>query len=214
MQCCEACFPPHSPQPSPTQHVQTLLSEFSFLKHACSVTRSCPTLCDPMDSSPPGSSVHGILQERILGWIAISISRDLLNPRIEPASPALADGFFFFTTGKFLKPRAFLFFSRESFRAFKYSSHDPHIQLSPNLPLSLLFPLSHTVRGCLCSRHWRYSTSSSVSPSQLSLRIVRVTWNLGLSPLPPVVFSTLVTASSRALLLLSRFSRVRLCATP
>ena len=124
------------------------------------------------------------------------------------------DFFFFFTTGKFLKPRAFLFFSRESFRAFKYSSHDPHIQLSPNLPLSLLFPLSHTVRGCLCSRHWRYSTSSSVSPSQLSLRIVRVTWNLGLSPLPPVVFSTLVTASSRALLLLSRFSRVRLCATP
>ena len=35
------------------------------------VTQSCPTLCDPMDCSPPGSSVHGILQARILEWVAI-----------------------------------------------------------------------------------------------------------------------------------------------
>ena len=34
----------------------------------------CPTLCDPIDSSPPGSSVPGILQARILEWIAISFS--------------------------------------------------------------------------------------------------------------------------------------------
>ena len=34
----------------------------------CSVTKSCPTLCDPMDCSPPGSSVHGIPQARILEW--------------------------------------------------------------------------------------------------------------------------------------------------
>ena len=34
------------------------------------VTQSCPTLCDPMDYSPPGFSVHGILQERILEWVA------------------------------------------------------------------------------------------------------------------------------------------------
>ena len=39
------------------------------------VAQSCPTLCDPMDSSPPGSSVHGIFQARILGWVAISFSR-------------------------------------------------------------------------------------------------------------------------------------------
>ena len=38
------------------------------------VTQSCPTLCDPMDCSPPGSSVHGILQARILEWVAISFS--------------------------------------------------------------------------------------------------------------------------------------------
>ena len=41
--------------------------------HAKSL-QSCPTLCDPMDSSPPGSSVHGILQLRILEWVAISFS--------------------------------------------------------------------------------------------------------------------------------------------
>ena len=40
-----------------------------------SVTQSCPTLCDPMDGSLPGSSVHGIFQARILEWVAISSSR-------------------------------------------------------------------------------------------------------------------------------------------
>ena len=34
----------------------------------------CPTLCDPMDHGPPGSSAHGILQARILEWVAISFS--------------------------------------------------------------------------------------------------------------------------------------------
>ena len=39
------------------------------------VTKSCPPLCDPMDCSPPGSSVHGISQTKILEWVAISYSR-------------------------------------------------------------------------------------------------------------------------------------------
>ena len=39
------------------------------------VAQSCPTLCDPVDCSPPGSSVHRILQARILEWVAISFSR-------------------------------------------------------------------------------------------------------------------------------------------
>ena len=38
----------------------------------CSVAQSCPTLCNPMDYSPPSSSVHGILQTRILQWIQFS----------------------------------------------------------------------------------------------------------------------------------------------
>ena len=36
--------------------------------------QSCPTLCDPIDSSPPGSSIHGIFQARTLEWVAISFS--------------------------------------------------------------------------------------------------------------------------------------------
>ena len=46
--------------------------------------QSCPTLCEPMDCSPPGSSVHGILQARILEWVACPPPRDLSNPGIEP----------------------------------------------------------------------------------------------------------------------------------
>ena len=49
------------------------------------VPQSCLTLCDPTDYSPPGSSVHGILQARILEWVAMPAS--LL-------SPAWAGGFF------------------------------------------------------------------------------------------------------------------------
>ena len=38
------------------------------------VAQSCPTLCDPMDCSLPGSSIHGIFQARVLEWVAISFS--------------------------------------------------------------------------------------------------------------------------------------------
>ena len=44
------------------------------------VAQLCPTLCDPMDCSPSGSSVHGILQARILEWVAISFSRGSSRP--------------------------------------------------------------------------------------------------------------------------------------
>ena len=42
--------------------------------------QSCLTICDPMDCSPPGSSVHGVLQARILEWISISFSRGSSQP--------------------------------------------------------------------------------------------------------------------------------------
>ena len=67
---------------------------------ACSAAQSCPTLCDPRDCNPPGSSVHGILQTRILEWVAISSSEALPNPEIKSVSlvsSALPGGFF--TTG-------------------------------------------------------------------------------------------------------------------
>ena len=46
-----------------------------------SVAQSCPSLCDPMKCSPPGSSVYGIIQARILEWVAISSSRGSTWPR-------------------------------------------------------------------------------------------------------------------------------------
>ena len=55
--------------------------------YAYSVAKSCPALWDPMDCSPPDSSVHGILQARILKWVAMPSFRDLPDPGIEPASP-------------------------------------------------------------------------------------------------------------------------------
>ena len=60
----------------------------SFTCVACSVAQSCPSLWDPMDSSTPGSSVHGISQARILEWEAISYSKDPL-PSYFQNSPAI-----------------------------------------------------------------------------------------------------------------------------
>ena len=48
--------------------------------------QSCLPLCDPVDRSPPGSSIHGILQARILEWVAMSFSRQSSQPRDKPAS--------------------------------------------------------------------------------------------------------------------------------
>jgi len=59
------------------------------IKKESEVAQSCPTLCDPVDCSLPGSSVYGILQARILEWVAISFSRDLPKPGNETRSPAL-----------------------------------------------------------------------------------------------------------------------------
>ena len=53
------------------------------------VAQSCPTLCDPIDCGLPGSSVHGILQARILKWVTIPSPGDLPDLGIEPGSPAL-----------------------------------------------------------------------------------------------------------------------------
>ena len=49
----------------------------------------CQILCNPIDHSPPGSSLHGILQARILEWVAMSSSRDLPDPGLEPISLCL-----------------------------------------------------------------------------------------------------------------------------
>ena len=64
------------------------------LSSSCLVTKLYLTLCNPIDCSPPGSSVHGISQARILEWAATSYSRGSFWLRDQPLSPALAGWFF------------------------------------------------------------------------------------------------------------------------
>ena len=61
--------------------------------YACLVAQSYPVLCDPMNCSPPGSSVRGITQARLPEWFAVPSPGDLLDLRIESISPALPGGF-------------------------------------------------------------------------------------------------------------------------
>ena len=58
------------------------------------VAQSCPTLCDPVDHSPPDSSIHGILQARILEWVATSFSRGSSQPRDQTRVSCTAGKFF------------------------------------------------------------------------------------------------------------------------
>ena len=52
------------------------------VKSETEVAQSCPTLSNPMDCSPPGSSIHGIFQARVLEWGAIAFSEDVMRNKI------------------------------------------------------------------------------------------------------------------------------------
>ena len=71
-----------------------IMISFFFKSWKVKVTQSCPTLCDPMDCSLPGSSVHGILQVRILEWVAVPFSRGSSEPRDWAQVSHIAGGFF------------------------------------------------------------------------------------------------------------------------
>ena len=58
-------------------------------KKESEVAQSCPTLCDSMDCSPPGSSIHGILRQEYWSGLPFPSPGDLPNPGIEPRSPTL-----------------------------------------------------------------------------------------------------------------------------
>ena len=80
---CDAIQPSHPlsspfpPSPNPSQHqslFQWVNSSHEVAAAAAKSLQSCPTLCDPIDGSPSGSPVPGILQARTLEWVAISFS--------------------------------------------------------------------------------------------------------------------------------------------
>ena len=74
-------FLPYSLLPSPRPSSTSLVYQ---KKQTVLVPQSCPTLCDPMDCSPPDSWVHGILQARILEGVALPSSRGSFRPRDRP----------------------------------------------------------------------------------------------------------------------------------
>ena len=95
----------HTPEGSPTPRTQAAslqdkekdggTSGQNFISILCSLfAQSCPILCDPMDCSPPGSSVHGILQARILKRVATLFSRGSSQPRDQTQVSCTAGGFF------------------------------------------------------------------------------------------------------------------------
>ena len=98
--CPVACgILPHLLNLSVPEHLY-VLNNSSYSIYVCvraKSLQSCPTLCDSMDYSLLGSSVHGILHARILEWVAMPPPGDLPDPGIEPVSltsPALAGRFF------------------------------------------------------------------------------------------------------------------------
>ena len=70
-----------TPTHTHTPRKQNKLGFREFHIKKSEVAQSCLTLCDPKDCSPPGSSIHGIFQARVLEWAAISFSRGSSRPR-------------------------------------------------------------------------------------------------------------------------------------
>ena len=86
---CELCKKPSPPCPC-----RPLLKSPPLFLHTHSNTWLCPTLHHPMDYSLSGSSTHGILQARILEWVAISFSRGSSRPRDRTQVSSIAGRFF------------------------------------------------------------------------------------------------------------------------
>ena len=96
--------------PSPHLHkrvpIYQISSRLLFMCMRAPSHQSCPTLCDPLHCSPPGSSVHGIFQARIMEWVAMLSSSEFPDVRIKLTSvmpPVLAGGFFTTSTVWFTK---------------------------------------------------------------------------------------------------------------
>ena len=71
-----------------------LLVDPTIMFTRAELLQSCLILCNPMDCSPPGSSIHGILQARILEWVAMPSSRGSFQPRDQAQASHIAGKFF------------------------------------------------------------------------------------------------------------------------
>ena len=152
----------------------------------CEVTQSCPALCNPMDCSLPGSSVHVIFQARVLEWVAISFSSGSSWPRDRTQVPALkAD--ILPSEPRWLKGEAY---SPSTFSASTYSLN--HSNLPPPLFWNYSVSRSSCVPPCqsnghhLVFLHWVWChLSFSSGNSLLPLFVRHFTTMILLPPLWP-----------------------------
>ena len=95
--------------------------------HWSEVTQSCPTLCDPMDCSPPGFYIHGGFQARVLEWVAISFSRGPSWPRDQTRVSCIAGRrFTIWATGEALKMQISDLSVGDSFSRFRVGPRELH----------------------------------------------------------------------------------------
>ena len=120
------------------------------------VTQSRPTHCGPMDYSPPGSSVHGILQARILEWTAISFSRGSSQPSDWTRVSCIAGRFFTIWVTRGALPNSFSDpKGKTCFQSLRnnFPVHKSSLE-APLLVLKTLFPSSWEIKPRQLTQHW------------------------------------------------------------
>ena len=109
--------------------------------HLCmcaQLLQSCPILCDPVDYSPPGSSVHGVSQARILEWVAISFSRGFSEPRDWTRVSCIAGRFLYCLSHQGVATR------------LKSGAPESSVMMEPFCTLSVVVVTwSHTWQNCM-----------------------------------------------------------------
>ena len=99
----------------------TLIGSSRAIIFSVLASQSYLTLCDPMDCSPPGTSVHGALQARTLEWVAIPFSRESSQPRDQTWVSCIAGGFFTIWVTR----EAQSFYKQKTEVRSKHIEHDP-----------------------------------------------------------------------------------------
>ena len=110
------------------------------------IAQSCPTLCDPLDCSLPGSSVHGILQARILEWVTVHFSRGSSQPRDQTQVSCIAGRFYTIWATREAQNTVHDPFCVLFIYGIKIKKEIKHKQMKP---FHLLLQHSSTLLGCL-----------------------------------------------------------------
>ena len=117
-------------------HLIKFVQIYFLWKRRCLVAQSGLTLCDPMDCSVPGSSDNGVLQARILEWVAIPFSRGSSQPRDETWVSCIAGRFF---TVWATREALFFFFFLSTFVCFICLFWKWYVKISQLWELSISF---------------------------------------------------------------------------